>query len=300
MYNKYLESFISAADYGSLNKAAEAMYISSTALMKQINQLEKHLGIQLFIRTNKGLQLSEAGKSLYQDAKYMIRFSQEALERAHHIELHQDYLIRIGTSLMNPIQNISSLLQDISKENEKFQFHIVPFDDYKADFSHIIKHLGDKIDIIAGILGFTTWTSSYHNTITLYEESICVALSYQHPLATKDTLNIEDLYYQKIFISEPGESSYLDQLRNELSIQHPQIEFIPLSSYDMSIFNQCEHSNNIILTTSTWATLHPSLKILPVDWKYKVPYGISYPLNPSQGVNEFISRIKSYINSYNI
>lgn len=293
MYNKYLESFISAADYGSLNKAAEAMYISSTALMKQINQLEKHLGIQLFIRTNKGLQLSEAGKSLYQDAKYMIQFSQEALERAHHIELHQDHLIRIGTSLMNPIQNISSLLQDISKENENFQFHIIPFDDYKEDFGHIIKHLGDKIDIIAGIFGFTTWTSSYHNTITLYEEPICVALSYQHPLAFKDQLEIEDLYNQKVFISKPGESSYLDQLHSDLNIQHPQIQFIPVKSYDMTIFNQCEQSQNIILTTPAWAALHPTLKILSVNWKYKVPYGISYPLNPSQGVKEFISLVQS-------
>lgn len=293
MYNKYLESFISAADYGSLNKAAEAMYISSTALMKQINQLEKHLGIQLFIRTNKGLQLSEAGKSLYQDAKYMIQFSQEALERAHHIELHQDHLIRIGTSLMNPIQNISSLLQDISKENENFQFHIIPFDDYKEDFGHIIKHLGDKIDIIAGIFGFTTWTSSYHNTITLYEEPICVALSYQHPLAFKDQLEIKDLYNQKVFISEPGESSYLDQLHSDLNIQHPQIQFIPVKSYDMTIFNQCEQSKNIILTTPAWAALHPTLKILSVNWKYKVPYGISYPLNPSQGVKEFISLVQS-------
>ena len=76
MYNKYLEAFITAADCGSLNKASELMYLSTTAIMKQINQLEKHLGIQLFIRTNKGLQLSEAGKSLYQDARYIIQFSE--------------------------------------------------------------------------------------------------------------------------------------------------------------------------------------------------------------------------------
>ena len=297
MYNKYLDAFITAADCGSLSKAAEAMFLSSTAIMKQINQLERHLGIQLFIRTNKGIQLSEAGKSLYQDAKYMIRFSNEAIDRARAILQEKDYVIRIGTSMMNPVQKISGLLQSVSKEDARFQFHIVPFDDYKDSYEHMIQHLGDQIDLIAGVYGFSTWTSTFHNTLQLEAEPICIAFSGHHPFNEKKNLEIKDLYGQSVFITEPGQSSYLDTLYKEMNAHHPQIRFVPVRTYDMTLFNQCEHSNSLILTIPSWVSLHPMLKMRFVNWKYTVPYGIIYPLQPSSGVEAFIRILQKVHNT---
>lgn len=68
MYNPQLETFICAADEGSFSKAAEKMYISAPAVIKQINSLEGSLGLQLFDRTHRGLSLTSAGESLYSDA----------------------------------------------------------------------------------------------------------------------------------------------------------------------------------------------------------------------------------------
>ena len=64
MYNPQLETFLCVAECGSFNKAAERLYISPPAVIKQINLLEESLNLQLFIRTHRGLQLTEAGKSL--------------------------------------------------------------------------------------------------------------------------------------------------------------------------------------------------------------------------------------------
>lgn len=61
MYNSQLTTFVQVADSGSFNKAAEALYISSTAVIKQINALEKHLDLTLFSRTNHGIALTESG-----------------------------------------------------------------------------------------------------------------------------------------------------------------------------------------------------------------------------------------------
>ena len=68
MYNPQLETFIRVADAGSFNKAAEELFISPPAVIKQINLLEAQLGLTLFVRTHRGLKLTEAGKSLYLDA----------------------------------------------------------------------------------------------------------------------------------------------------------------------------------------------------------------------------------------
>lgn len=61
MYNPQLDTFIKAADEGSFNKAAQAMFITPTAVMKQIKLLEESLGLVLFERTHRGLVLTAAG-----------------------------------------------------------------------------------------------------------------------------------------------------------------------------------------------------------------------------------------------
>ena len=62
--NTRFKTFIKVADSGSFNKAAENLYISAPAVIKQINSLEKEIDIELFKRTNQGLTLTEAGKMI--------------------------------------------------------------------------------------------------------------------------------------------------------------------------------------------------------------------------------------------
>lgn len=75
MYNPQLDTFICVVEAGSFSKAADKLYISPPAVIKQINSLEKNLGVQLFARTHRGLVVTAAGESLYQDAKYMVNYS---------------------------------------------------------------------------------------------------------------------------------------------------------------------------------------------------------------------------------
>ena len=75
MYNPQLDAFIKVADSGSFSKAAEAMYISAPAIIQQINLLEASCGFKLFARSNHGVKLTPAGRSLYEDAKTIIRLS---------------------------------------------------------------------------------------------------------------------------------------------------------------------------------------------------------------------------------
>ena len=51
MYNKSLDTFQAVADTSSFTKAADQLYISHTAVIKQINGLESHLGVKLFRRS---------------------------------------------------------------------------------------------------------------------------------------------------------------------------------------------------------------------------------------------------------
>ena len=96
MYNPQLETFLRVADAGSFNKAAEESYITPTAVIKQINLLGESLGVKLFDRSHRGLQLTKAGRSiphdgghagLWHDVVWRRFFRQQSeLERLHRMD----------------------------------------------------------------------------------------------------------------------------------------------------------------------------------------------------------------------
>ena len=63
-----LKYFKAVAEYGSISRAAEALYISQPALSKVIGRLESEVGVKLFERTNSGMQLNLNGVRMLQCA----------------------------------------------------------------------------------------------------------------------------------------------------------------------------------------------------------------------------------------
>ena len=115
MYNPQLDTFLCVAESGSFNKAAERLFISPPAVIKQINLLEENLELQLFVRTHRGLQLTKAGQSLYQDTKYIIQYCKDSVTRARNAMQETENIIRIGTSPMTPAQVLVEMWPQLQK-----------------------------------------------------------------------------------------------------------------------------------------------------------------------------------------
>lgn len=64
--------FLTVADEGSFNKAAEKLFTTQPNLSKAINNLESEINVTVFERTNKGVRLTEEGRKLYQYASTII------------------------------------------------------------------------------------------------------------------------------------------------------------------------------------------------------------------------------------
>ena len=65
MLNEIYEFFLKVSEMGSISKAADKLYISQPALSHQLKNLEKELDASLFIRSNKGIELTGEGKIVY-------------------------------------------------------------------------------------------------------------------------------------------------------------------------------------------------------------------------------------------
>lgn len=291
MYNPQLETFLCVAESGSFNKAAEKLYISPPAVIKQINLLEESLNLQLFVRTHRGLKLTEAGKSLCQDAKYIIQYCKDSVTRARNAMQQTEQVIRIGTSPMTPAQVLVDLWPKVQKYCPNIKFQLTPFDNTPENAREILGNLGANIDVVAGLFDETMLALRRCAGLELSREPICCAVSIHHPLARKDSLTVQDLYGQNLMLMHRDWSHYVDLMRDDLWKNHPQIHIVDFDFYDVSVFNRCENNGDVLMTIDRWKYIHPLLKTLPVDWGYTMPYGLLHAPKPSAHVQQFLDAV---------
>ena len=85
MKKDQLKNFVEVADCGSINKAAEKLYISQPSLSRSIHALEEEMGRKLFIRSNRGITLTPTGNLLYYYARSILN-QFRVLERLKKLE----------------------------------------------------------------------------------------------------------------------------------------------------------------------------------------------------------------------
>lgn len=293
MYNPQLETFIRVADAGSFNRAAEESFITPTAVIKQINSLESALEVKLFDRSHRGLTLTKAGRSLYQDAKYVIQYCRDSVTRAKNAMQEDLNVIRIGSSPMTPAQLLMGLWSKIQALYPDIKFQIVPFENTPENAREILANLGKNIDVVGGIFDDTMLHLRGCAGLELTRGPFGCAVSVHHRLAAKDKLKITDLYGENLMLMHRGWSHYVDRLRDELWSNHPQINIVDFDFYSMDVFNRCENSNDVLLAIPGWANVHPLLKVIPVEWDHNIPYGILHSPEPSPTVQRFLDAAES-------
>ena len=292
MYNPQIETLIQVADAGSFSKAADKMHITAVSVMNQINALEKRIGVKLFERTNQGVELTDAGQSIYYDAKQIMAESETAIDRAKKIAGIEQDVIRIGTSILRPCKQLIDLWAKVDDGTQPFQIKVIPFEDAPASMSIMLKSLGSEIDCFVGPCDSVAWKKRY----SIYPIGICkccIAVSRRHRLAKKKFLEWSDMVEETLLLVKQGASPTLDRIRNEIELSYPDIQVVDTPNfYDMEAFNACEQQGYMMEIPDAWVEVHPSIVTLPVHWDYEMPFGIVYAQKPSRAFSGFMAVIK--------
>lgn len=112
MQIRQLEYFVAVSEHLNFTKAARQFYISQTAVTQQIKALEQELGVQLFFRNNRRVELTPAGKTFLGDAKAIIRRTRDAMDRAKRADTVFTGNLNIGFVKGFEKTNLSDLLAD--------------------------------------------------------------------------------------------------------------------------------------------------------------------------------------------
>lgn len=80
---RHLRYFVAVAEEKNIGRAAARLFMTQPPLTRQIRQLEEELGTDLFTRTARGVELTDAGQTLLPDARNIIQLAEQAADRAH-------------------------------------------------------------------------------------------------------------------------------------------------------------------------------------------------------------------------
>ena len=291
MLNPYVKTFLKAADCGSFSSAADQLYVSKVSVMNQINALEARVGVPLFDRTHSGVSLTDAGISFYQNAKTMVRLSENSIREARQIGGAASRTIRVGASMMRPCNSLIELWESAGADRAEYQFSVVPFHDGADSLNAMLAAIGDQIDCFVTPCGSMSMLMNY-SFLPFASRKCAIAMSKKHRLAKKEILRWDDLEGESLLLVKRGESYVLDEMRDEIHRIHPSVQIVDFDGYyDLSAFNLCEQRGYLMETLDMWASLHPSLATIPVNWDYEMPYGIMYAKKPSDTVKTFIDVI---------
>lgn len=188
----YLQDFITIADTGKFNEAAELLYISQSSLSKRIMTLEKELGVPLFKRTTHGVGLTDAGIAILPYARRMIE-----LRTAIDCELarlkadSKDVPIMIGSTPLVPLYRLSSLIDGFLRQQhceiqiKNRDISTLKTTLFKSEFDFIITY--DN-----GEFGDAEITS-----IPYTSDRLSAVVATTHPLASRQSVSFDELRQER-------------------------------------------------------------------------------------------------------
>lgn len=290
MYDKTLDTFLIVAELGSFTKAAEKLYISHTAVIKQMNQLESNLDIKLFVRSKKGVFLTNIGEIFYDECLEYTAHTQRIIQKLHKLDKKQNKIINFGTSLLFPLDHFLKLWNKMDSKVDTYEISIIPFQD-GPKFMNLLER---KIDIMVGTYDDANFGNEI-GTLPIGNYRFTITLPKHHKLASKSQLSLQDLHHYQLMIMRENTSPINDRIRRMILQNHKEIEIVDIDpQYSYETFNNVVKTNIPLLTHSAWSNIHPSLISIPLTENFLIPFGLFYNLNNNRAKN-FIHSIEEYI-----
>ena len=124
-----LRTFLMVARCGGFTEAARRLHVVPSVAVKRVNQLEKTVGCQLFKRTTRSTQLTEAGEQFRGKAAQLVGAFDEVIHGLERVEGELDGLIRIMTPTTITVFHLSRAFASFMSQHPKIRLEIAMVDD---------------------------------------------------------------------------------------------------------------------------------------------------------------------------
>ena len=199
---RHLRYFLAVAETLNFSRAAEQLNMAQPPLSQQIRALEIELGVKLFDRNKRPLQLTHAGCAFLPEAYAVIRQVEQASRIAQQANRGEVGQLAIGFNSAA----IQAILPAILKQFRK-QFPFIDLHLWELDSQLQLEQL-DNNQIDCGFLhSHQREKLQYH---VLFKESLVIALPEEHPLGDQSVIELNSLVDETFILPPPkmGQSFY--------------------------------------------------------------------------------------------
>ena len=181
-----MRHFLAVAEEGHMGRAAARLHLSQPPLTRHIQALEEKIGVPLFVRTPKGMQLTDAGRTLLEETPNLLALAQQAVERtrlAGQGLIGQLDVGLFGSGVLDVIPRILARFHQARPE-VKIVLHNLTKD---AQLQALRER---RITV-----GFNRLVPEEADITveTVLREPVVVAIAASHPLAVRPSLRLSDL-----------------------------------------------------------------------------------------------------------
>jgi DNA-binding transcriptional LysR family regulator len=194
---RHLRYFVAVAEEEHMTRAAARLSIQQPPLSQQIKALEEELGVTLFTRLGKRIQLNAAGKLFLSDAREILTRAEEAKKRVRRFDLGEEGRMRVGYTSSASLHELTpGIVRAFRAAHPLISLEI------EEGAAHDLLSALEEERIDAAFVRSPVTNYATLESITLVQENMVVALPIQHPLATLAAggLRLQDLEHESFIL----------------------------------------------------------------------------------------------------
>ncbi len=249
---KQLRYFIAVAEELNFTRAAARLHLSQPALSVQIRSLERDFGVDLLRRTSRSVELTEAGRGLYEDARRMLADLERARERARRTHEAAESALRIAYTASVAYQALPMILDQLAASAPGAE--VVA---HQAWTAHAIEAvlLGEADVALVREFGGAEGLRGE----LVRREPLAAVMSVRHPLASRPRLTIEDLRgHILVVVPEslaPGFHDLVDRLCHERGFRPAQVELATPENREPLLAHLSRHDDHLFIGPASMASV---------------------------------------------
>lgn len=192
MLYAHLESFVEVARLGNVSRAAEALYLTQPAITARLKSLERDLGVELFVRTHRGMKLTDAGRAFLPYAERTLATVDEGRQLMTNLKQGTS-----GALLIAAAPAVSTyLLPEILRA-------------FRTTHPHVrlgvrTGHTEEVLDLVLRGEAHIGLGRPIHNSevelIPVLEDEMVLVVSARHPFASRGKVRMDELAEERLIL----------------------------------------------------------------------------------------------------
>lgn len=295
MNSQELKCFVVAADRLNFTRAAKELYVTPPTVTHHIQHLEDELGVKLFIRDSKSVQLTTAGEIFYHDAHDILLRMEEIPNRLKAVKMNGQRILKIGCTMKQDTKFLTQALHLFHQENSMVSPRIY-LDDY---FQLINRLVENQLDFIMGTKAMIQDRTECQFQ-KLFTCSMKAIIPKEIVIIDQDIISINDLQdYSFITLRQKS----IPKLKED-ELEH----FLSAKTREKNVIRQDDVEAVLALTLSGYGIgllpeyafckedLDETVQVVDIQESLEIDYGIIYlKKDKNLLVREFIKCLNSFL-----